>query len=201
MKTFQSNFKSFILSLLVFLPALIFASTSGGGEGQISEKEEVDAYIKHHILDSHDFHLFSYTNDAGERKHVGFPLPVIVWTSNGLVTFMSSEFHHDDSGKVIVDKNGTKLTKIHSKIYELDAGAANVVFDETEHATNAHKVLDFSITKSVIGVLFVGLLMLLWFSKLARQYKNHQIPKGFRMYLYIYEKYMLDKTAIYFPPK
>ena len=47
--------------------------------GQVNTKKEVEEYILHHIKDSHDFSLFSYTNDAGERKHLGFPLPVILW--------------------------------------------------------------------------------------------------------------------------
>jgi len=194
MKLFQRSLKSLALVLLL-LPAISFASGSGQGEGQVESKEEIDGYIQHHVQDSHDFHLFSYTNDAGERVHVGFPLPVIVWTSNGLVTFMSSEFHHDDSGEVIVEKNGVKLTKIHSKIYELDEGAEEVKFDETEHATNAHKVLDFSITKSVLGMLLVGILMILWFSKLARQYRKKQIPTGFGRVLEPLVIYVRDEIA------
>jgi F-type H+-transporting ATPase subunit a len=92
---------------------------------------------------------------------------------------MSSEFHHNDDGHVIVEKDGLKFAKIHSKIYELESGATKVSFDDEHHATNAHKVLDLSITKSVVGVLLVGLLMLLGFSSLAKQYKNKQIPTGF----------------------
>ena len=57
---------------------------------RVNTNSEIDAYKNHHIKDAHDFHLYSYTNDAGERKHVGFPLPVIIWSSNGLVSFMSS---------------------------------------------------------------------------------------------------------------
>ena len=163
--------------------------------GQVDTKEEVEAYILHHLKDSHDFHLFSYTNDAGERKHIGMPLPVILWSSDGLVTFMSSEFHHNDDGHVIVEKNGLKFTKIHSKIYELDAGSAAVTFDADHHATNAHKVLDLSITKSVVGVLLIGLLMFLWFSSLARQYKTKKVPTGFGRVLEPLVLYVRDEIA------
>ena len=133
----------------------------------MSSKEEVQEYILHHIKDSHDFHLFSYNGSDGERHHVGFPLPVIVWSSNGLVTFMSSEFHHDDSGHHIVEAGGTRFVKAHSKIYELNAGADSVAFDEHHHPTNAHKVLDFSITKSVFGILLIwyfNVCLVRWFS-------------------------------------
>jgi F-type H+-transporting ATPase subunit a len=163
--------------------------------GEIDTKKEVEDYILHHIQDSHDFSLFSYTSDEGERKHFGFPLPVILWSSDGLKSFMSSEFHHNDDGSVIVEKDGLKFAKIHSKIYELETGALAVSFDEDHHATNGHKVLDLSITKSVTGVLLIGLLMLLWFSRLAKQYKNKQIPTGFGRVLEPLVIYVRDEIA------
>ena len=163
--------------------------------GRVNTKTEVEEYILHHIKDSHDFSLFSYTNDEGERKHVGFPLPIILWTSEGLVTFMSSEFHHNDDGHVIVEKKGLKFAKIHSKIYELDKGAATVAFDKDHHATNAHKVLDFSITKSVVGVLLIGFLLLFWFSRLAKQYKTKKVPTGFARVLEPLVIYVRDEIA------
>lgn len=164
-------------------------------EGPINTQEEVEGYILHHIKDSHDFHLFSYTNDEGERKHVGFPLPVIVWSSEGLVSFMSSKFHHDDSGEHIVEAGGARFVKLHSKIYELESGAKEISFDEEHHPINAHKVLDFSITKSVFGMLLIGILMLVWFGGLARQYKSKQIPTGFGRILEPLVLYVRDEIA------
>ena len=172
-----------------------FAFSDTDQDPAVDTKEEVDEYIQHHIKDAHDFHLFSYTAANGERKHVGFPLPVILWSSNGLVTFMSSEFHHDDEGEVVVERNGSRFVKLHTKIYELEAGATEVELDETNHATNAHKVLDFSITKSVMGILLVGLFMLVAFSALARQYKNKNVPTGFGRVLEPLVIYVRDEIA------
>jgi len=172
-----------------------FSATPQEDGGQVNSKEEVDGYIQHHIKDSHDFNLFSYTNDAGERKHVGFPLPVILWSSNGLVTFMSSEFEHNDEGEVIVKKGGSRFTKYHTKIYELQPGAESLSLDEGHHPTNAAKVLDFSITKSVVGILLVALLMFLAFSSLARQYKKREVPKGFGRVLEPLVIYVRDEIA------
>ena len=169
------------------------AVTSHGGE--VNTPEGINAYIKHHLADSHDFALFSYTNDAGERKHVGFSLPVIVWTSKGLKTFMSSKFHHNDDGTHIVDAGGVKLVKLHSKIYELNAGASSVSFDADHHATNAHKVFDLSITKSVFGILLTGLLMILAFAGLAKGYKKGAIPTGFGRVLEPLVIYVRDEIA------
>ena len=199
MKVAKQTFKFFVLIAMLFASSFAMADTpinDGKSDGgQVDTKKEVEDYILHHIQDSHDFSLFSYTSDEGERKHVGFPLPVILWSSNGLATFMSSEFHHNDDGSVIVEKNGSKFVKIHSKIHELDAGATTVSYDADHHATNAHKVWDFSITKSVFGILVIGLLMLFWFSGLARQYKKKQIPTGFARVLEPLVLYVRDEIA------
>ena len=201
MKVAQKSIKFLTIALIALFSATIFASDSGkkhdnqNDGGRVNTKEEVEAYILHHIKDSHDFSLFSYTSDDGKRHHLGFPLPVILWSSEGLVTFMSSEFHHNDDGHVIVEKKGLKFAKVHSKILELDKGAATVSFDETHHATNAHKVLDFSITKSVVGILLIGFLLLFWFSRLAKQYKTKQVPTGFARVLEPLVLYVRDEIA------
>lgn len=190
---YSSKVALFVILMFTFQG---FSFSDPEDDGPVNSKSEVDEYILHHIKDAHDFHLFSYSNDTGERKHIGFPLPVILWSSNGLVTFMSSEFHHDDEGEVVVARNGSKFVKLHTKIYELNAGAETVTFDEDHHATNANKVIDFSITKSVFGVLFVGLLMLLGFGGLARQYKKGKsIPTGFARVLEPLVLYVRDEIA------
>ncbi len=167
------------------------AAASHGGE--VDTKEEINAYQNHHLADSHDFGLFSYGNE--DRHHVGFPLPVIVWTSKGLRTFSSSKFHHNDDGHAVVEEDGVNLVKIHSKIYELDGGAHTVNFDADHHPKNAHKVLDFSITKSVVGMLVAGLLLLLGFGALAKGYKKGPIPTGAGRFLEPLVLFVRDEIA------
>ena len=201
MKIAQKTIKFLTIALVAFFTMSSFASGSDkkhdnqNDGGRVNTKKEVKDYIQHHLKDSHDFSLFSYTDSDGERHHVGFPLPIILWTSEGLVTFMSSEFHHNDDGHVIVEKNGLKFAKVHSKIYELDADASAINFDEEHHPTNAHKVLDFSITKSVVGILLIGFLLLLWFSRLAKQYKTKKVPTGFARVLEPLVIYVRDEIA------
>ncbi|MBB5266586.1 F0F1 ATP synthase subunit A [Algibacter amylolyticus] len=184
----------FIKFLVLFLVS--FNGFAGGDKNPqgntIDTPDEIREYISHHLKDSHDFHFFT---DNASGTHYSFPLPVIVWTSEGLKTFMSSAFHHDDAGHVVVEKGGVKLTKIHSKIYELESGASSVSFDEDHHATNAHKVLDFSITKSVFGMLLAGLLMFLGFVALAKSYKKGPIPTGFGRVLEPLVIYVRDDIA------
>jgi len=201
MKVAQNTVKFLFIVSIALFSITSFASGSEtkhdnqNDGGRINTKEEVEAYILHHIKDSHDFSLFSYTSEDGERKHIGFPLPVILWSSEGLISFMSSEFHHNDDGHVIVEKNGLKFAKIHSKIYELDKGATSISFDDSHHAANAHKIIDFSITKSVVGILLIGTLLLFWFSRLANQYKTKQIPTGFARVLEPLVLYVRDEIA------
>ena len=199
MKASFYSIKFFGLLFSFLLTLNSFANESSNekpqGDERVSSESDIRAYIQHHIKDAHDFHLLSYTNDAGERVHVGFPLPVILYGRDGITTFMSSEFHHDTDGKVVVEKNGSRFVNYHSKIYELENGVSEIAFGADHKATNATRPIDFSISKSVFGILFIGLLMLWWFSSLARQYKNRDIPKGFGRVLEPLVLYVRDEIA------
>ncbi|OBX21858.1 MULTISPECIES: F0F1 ATP synthase subunit A [Bizionia] len=189
--------KNSIKLLVVFILALTSFSVSAQNDevanNLIDSPKEISDYIAHHLKDSHDFHLFT---DNSSGTHYSMPLPVIVWTSNGLKTFMSSAFHHDDNGTVIVDKGDAQLVKYHSKIYELENGATALNFDDKHHPTNASKVIDFSITKSVFGMIITGIIMLLLFGGLARGYKKgNGIPKGVSRVLEPLVIYVRDEIA------
>ena len=197
MKVLSKKITSLSLILLVAFSAFAKGDKKEGQNGHgdpVNTPEEINEYIQHHVKDSHDFHLFSYFS-GGEEHHVGFPLPVILWGKNGLTAFMSSAFHHDDDGKEIVEKGGSKFVRLHSAIYELDPGATQVNFDDHHHPTNASKPIDLSITKSVFGILLIGLLMLLWFGGLAKQYKSKKVPTGFGRILEPLVLYVRDEIA------
>ena len=129
----------------------------------------------HHVMDAHDIHLWGEGHDA-----VSIPLPVILWTDNGLVTFMSSEFHHDDTGHHIVEKKGMSFVKMHEKIYQLDQGAHGVEFDADHHPKNASMPIDISITKVVVAIFCVGFMLWFVFRSAAKRYKSEtpQAPRG-----------------------
>ncbi|RXG17902.1 ATP synthase F0 subcomplex A subunit [Leeuwenhoekiella aestuarii] len=164
-------------------------------EGPVNTQQEITDYTNHHLKDSHDFHLFSYQASDGERHSWGFSLPIILWASNGPVAFMSSEFHHDIDGEVVVEKGGSRFVNLHDKIYELEEGADSIVIGEDHHPENAHKPFDLSITKSVFGILLVGLLLLFWFGSLGKQYKKKNIPTGFGRALEPLVIYVRDEIA------
>ena len=144
----------------------------------VSEDEKIKTenknFIDHHLLDGHSFDIMVAKNDDGTETHIGFPLPVIFYDSaNGFHAFMSSEFHH---GEKAVESKGGHYTLFHEKIYKTDANGT-INMDENHHATN-EKVLDLSITKSVLMIIITGLLMLWIFGSMARSYKNSLVPTG-----------------------
>jgi len=134
-----------------------------------SKKDAIDAYIQHHLQDTHDFTFFS---DEEQGKHYGFSLPVILF-DNGLKIFSSGELHH---GEKVANVDGNYYMLHHGKIYKTDA-AGTLNYDQHHHPTNVMP-LDFSITKNVVTMLFVAALMFFMFIGLAKSYKKGPIPTG-----------------------
>ena len=140
--------------------------------------------IMHHISDAHDFHFLDYTDSEGVEHAVSIPLPVILYTNNGLVCFMSSAFHHNDDGTYVVSKKGTNFVKYHEKIYQLNDGASSLEFDEHHHPLNAVKPIDVSITKNVFSMLLSVVLLLTLFGAAGRSArKNPGAPRGILAFL------------------
>lgn len=186
--------KSFLLFSVLILSQFSFAKEKEeqhGEEGHGKDlKTEIKEYIQHHLQDSHDFSLFSYTTDAGEHKYVGFPLPVILW-DEGLIVFSSSKLHH---GETLAEVDGNYYKLYHSKIYRTDADGT-INYDEDHHPTNI-KPIDFSITKNVVMIIITGLLMLWLFSSLAKSYaKNNGIPTGVGRFFEPIVLYIRDDIA------
>ena len=197
----------------MFLIAGIVSAQSHEAEevktGAHDLKTEIKEYIDHHLLDSHDFTLYSYTTDEGEHKYIGFPLPVILW-DNGLKVFSSAQLEH---GEGVAEVDGNYYTLYHNKIYKTDA-EGTIRFDEHHkpetheedafgenlivedaHPTNK-KPLDFSITKNVVFIALVGLLMFLMFRAVAKNYKKSNMPKGFGRALEPLVIFVRDEIAI-----
>ncbi|MEQ8925994.1 MAG: F0F1 ATP synthase subunit A [Fulvivirga sp.] len=185
---------SFSIALLTFLTLftanLAFASEGGDTHeegGKVNTPEEITEYIQHHLKDSHDFTLFSYGTNP--RKHVGFPLPVIL-IDEGVHLFMSSKFHHGES---VAESNGKYYALYHGKVYRTNA-EGEINLDEAGHATNV-KPLDLSISKNVVGMLLAGLLLIWGFRSLANSYKKGPIPTGIGRVLEPLVIYVRDEIA------
>ncbi|HCQ29832.1 MAG TPA: ATP synthase F0 subunit A [Flavobacteriales bacterium] len=202
--------KNFRIAYLLILSVFMFASVgtkANDEEHGVKEKvhevvehiEEAEErfnpvpVIMHHVTDAHEWHLW------GEGEHsVTIPLPVILWTDKGLVTFMSSAFHHDDNGHHVVEKNGMRFVKVHEKIYQLNEGETAAKFNEEHLIENGFKQLDFSITKNVAAMLIAAILLLFIFGKMGSYYKNNGpvAPKGIASFLEPVVVFVRDEIAL-----
>ena len=143
------------------------------------KKFDIGKFALHHIADSHSWHVIGDTYIS---------LPVILSTENGLVTFSSGDFQHDDDANVVVEKGGQRFVKFHEKIYYASVtpneAGQYVQLDEKHHALN-ERPLDFSITKNVCTLILSVVVLLAVFLSVAKSYKtNHgKSPKGLQSWL------------------
>jgi len=162
----------------------IMASENNNNKSGAEEEFNSVEMIMHHISDAHDFHFLDYTDSEGVEHAISIPLPIILYTNNGLVCFMSSKFHHNDDGTYVVSKKGTNFVKYHEKIYQLNDGASSLEFDEQHHPLNAVKPIDISITKNVFSMLLSLILLLTLFGAAGRSAKkNPGAPNGILAFL------------------
>ena len=153
------------------------------GDHAATEPEEAvfnpNEMIMHHIADSHGWHIMDW-ND----KEIGIPLPVILWTSEGLVVFSSSLFHHDIEGRHVAEAGGQRFINLHEKIYYAsDAPNEHGVYAQADAATHEvanAKPWDISITKNVASLLVSVVIILVLFIGAARSYAKNgaAAPRG-----------------------
>ncbi len=192
--TAQKSFKI----IVIFALAFAFLPFSGFSQdrdipAEPTEKEfNATDMILHHIGDSHGWHFFG----GGDNSYT-LPLPVILYTDNGLVTFMSSEFHHDIEGEYVVEKDGMRFVNYHENIYKLNEGEESLNLNEEDEVTNGSKPWDFSITKNVAAMFITVIVMLVFFLGLARHHKkNTHAPKGLNNVLETLVLFVRDEIAI-----
>ncbi len=160
------------------------------------EEFDISGFILHHIADAHDFHILGEGHSS-----VSIPLPVILWTDNGPVAFMSTAFHHDDDGKTVVEKGGQRFVKLHEKIYYASAQANEhgqyVELDKEHHAVNKMP-LDLSITKNVFTILFSAIVLAIIFIGVGNAYRKRvgKAPKGFQSLIEPVILFVRDDIAV-----
>ena len=181
---------------VLFLVLSVVISSSGfASQDDQNQDEEFNAteMIMHHVKDAHEFHIFEWNNEQ-----ISISLPIILYTDNGIVTFMSSAFNHDDSGTQVVEKDGQRFVKFHEKIYQLNPGADSLAFDAEDTVTNASLPLDFSITRNVFMMWVSVLLLLFIFISSARKYKkaSGHVPSGIASFVEPLVVFIRDDVAI-----
>ena len=68
---FLKNALKSVLIISLLFSSQAFANTKEENSGGGDLKTEIKEYIAHHLQDSYDFSLFSYTNEKGEHVYIG----------------------------------------------------------------------------------------------------------------------------------
>jgi F-type H+-transporting ATPase subunit a len=157
------------------LPTITFAQEHEGEtthEQQVHEegiekkgenKFDANEVIFGHVLDAHEFHFFSYTDNNGEEHHATIPLPVILYSpQKGLSVFSSGKFHHGHE-----EVEGYKL--VGNKIVPVEPGV---------------QVYDFSLSRNVVQMIIALTILVLLMTSIAKKYRQGQginsAPKGWQ---------------------
>lgn len=148
--------------------------------GEHGEKKfEPTEVIMEHIADSHVWHLWGHTS---------LPLPIILYTPNGLELFSSAHFHHGEEDyqgthnkyRYITDASKQAMGQnFFNKNIKIVGPNGNV----DEVATS--KIIDLSITKNVAALFLGVVLLLIIFISIAGAYKRRvgKAPKGLQSFL------------------
>jgi F-type H+-transporting ATPase subunit a len=186
--------KIFLLVAVVFssfINSFVFASGADSAHAPV----DVAAVIKHHIGDAHTIDIYENSHGA----HISMPLPVILFTNQGLKVFMSSAFQSKVAhGPAYATVDGVTYVNLHEHIYQLNPGVSEVILDAEGHPTkeSATHPLDFSITKNVFSMfLSVALLMLLFVPTAKKYSKNNGAPKGVQNLLEVLIVFVRDEIA------
>ncbi|HLS11257.1 MAG TPA: F0F1 ATP synthase subunit A [Flavobacteriaceae bacterium] len=173
----QINFGLLLGLLFAFMP-LAGLSQAEDIEEAFSPVELIDS----HVWDSHEFHITDW-----KGKPITMPLPIILWTDNGLTVFSSSKFKHDNEATVVVEANGQEFVKYDEHIFYADLFDPEH-FEELSVLSKPfqydYRPLDFSITTSIFSMILSVVLLLLLFGSAARFYKkSEKAPTGIAAFL------------------
>jgi F-type H+-transporting ATPase subunit a len=149
----------------------------------VKERFKANTYILEHIADSHEWHIVTLKNG----KSIAIYLPVILISKeSGLNIFSSRRLAYGREYKGFkLEEEGELKGKIVSVNSEGKIDEKNLP-------------LDFSMTKTVIGMLSAAIIGLLLFLSLARSYKKTGIshPKGIQSFLEPVVLFVRDDIAI-----
>jgi len=158
--------------ILAFLAGSRPALAQENQEKKSGENEKFNAteYIMEHVKDSHEWHIL--TKKDGHA--VAVYLPVILYDKeSGLHLFSSKHIAH---GQVYEGYMVAEEGKYEGQIVKVN---------ETGSEKEEYAPLDFSITKTVAGMMVAATILLWLFLALARSYKKTGIsaPKGIQSFL------------------
>lgn len=176
--------------LITLMLAVVFSmgTLMANETATTTEKEPLDggSIIIGHVSDAHSWHILDYVDKAGTEHVVSVPLPIILINDGHLDMFMSSRFQHGHA-----DYKGYRLVGGAGEKEEI------VCVDAAGNLTGA-KPLDFSITKTCMGIM-AAVIMLIIFLMIARNgYKkrHNQAPKGVQSLVELLVVFVRDEISI-----
>ncbi len=182
-------------------------------EGEEGEKFNASEVILHHILDSHDWHITDIPagkeNGKTQYTPIALHLPWILYSSRDGLKFYGSTHALEADGKFGLDHHGSVYAK---KIGATHAPTTETAHDSTHTTTEAHhvedmdesvSVLDFSITKTALQIILVGLIMVLVFTSVARGYVRNRgkAPSGLQSFFELIIIFVRDFSKEYLGDK
>jgi len=172
MLIFHPRRVSTIALVLVFVFSLSFANEENHDQKSRDERFNPSEMIIHHIQDAYDWHIADINGES-----ISIPLPVIIYSSTkGMISFLSSEFHHGHSAYL-----GYKLDHNH-------------LVSENE----GEKIYDLSITKNVASLLFSAFLLVSVFVSVSAGFRKNygKAPKGMQSLFEPLIVFIRDEIAI-----
>lgn len=174
-----------LLGTLMSASPALAAGEKEEGDKSHDGKEKFDAstFIIEHVTDSHEWHLWT----KKDGSHVAVYLPVILYDRGSGFHFFSSKkiahgHSHDGFAIAHEGENEGKIVKVDAEGHE--AGGA--------------LPLDFSITKTVFGMLVAAIIFAWLMLSLAASYKKAGLsaPKGLMGFLEPIILFIRDDVAI-----
>ena len=116
--------------------------------------------IIEHIVDAYEWHIMEIGHTV-----VSVPLPVILIYDGNLTVFMSTKFHHREASYrgFKIEEEGAKKGKI-----------VRVKEGTMETDPDAGRIIDLSITKTVLAIFVSAALLLLIFTSVARSFRKNE---------------------------
>jgi F-type H+-transporting ATPase subunit a len=163
-----------IVTLLLFSFLIVPLALSAAGEGASPAKDvhqeikelEIGDVIMEHVVDSYEWHLFTYKDHP-----YAIYLPVILYDQGHWIIFSSKHLYHG---------NG------HYKGYYVAEDGPNI--GKIVRDVNGAEILpkyDLSITKTILAIFINAFIVVLIFLAVAKSYKKRkgQAPKGLQSVL------------------
>jgi F-type H+-transporting ATPase subunit a len=170
--------------LLLFAFSFPVAGQEERGSGK--EKFEPSSFIIEHVSNSYEWHLMTLHKRDGTEKEVAIPLPVILYYKpTGLHFFFSNKIAYGREYKGFKMGEGEHVGKI-------------VALNSAGEVDTENLLLDFSMTKMVVGMLAAAIIGLWLFLALSRSYKKTGIsyPKGIQAFLEPVILFVRDEMVI-----